>query len=541
LPSRLLKEEKPLMLSNNRRAAARRRAWGRGPIILRFEPLEGRQLLAANPLPDLVGAALSTSVQTLDWGDTFHATGVVKNQGNGAESGPISVALYASTNPVLGPGSVLLAATNIPGDLKPGDISNFDQVVSLPPTPIPGFSGQPIYITLRVDPQNTIPEANDNNNFGVGQGFDTSKVTIAQALPSSLLGTSLGVYPDQTNWGQPVSVTTQVRNNGSGDAPPTRAQVILTPTGTNPGSGADVTIGYLDVPAIPAFQTVNVVGTVTLPAGPPTVLQGSTQFYLSVLQDADYITNPLFPHVPTQGLGIDTVQLGIAAGTTANLPQGPKADLAATGVIAPTQAIAWGQSFQLTTTVQNVGRADAGPFDVKFILTGASGSLDHSIYLGKASIDGLKAGFDQQIIQTLKLPNRLPPGITLDSVGIGRIAVLIDQDQVVDEALKTNNISQSNPVTLRVLGTDGRSTVPTAPAGTSLGQPQPAGAISQSATPTKAQERALARAQARQQARANGKLHRRPVPKKQSLTDKIEHNLKVFPDKVSSFVKDLFH
>ena len=30
---------------------------------------------------------------------------------------------------------------------------------------------------------------------------------------------------------------------------------------------------------------------------------------------------------------------------------------------------------------------------------------------------GLKAGFDQQIIQTLKLPNRLPAGIALNSTG----------------------------------------------------------------------------------------------------------------------------
>ena len=33
------------MPSNNRRAADRRRAWGRGPIILRLEPLEGRSEL----------------------------------------------------------------------------------------------------------------------------------------------------------------------------------------------------------------------------------------------------------------------------------------------------------------------------------------------------------------------------------------------------------------------------------------------------------------------------------------------------------------
>lgn len=529
------------MLSNNRRAAARRRAWGRGPIILRFEPLEGRQLLAANPLPDLVGAALDTSAHTLDWGDKFHATGVIKNQGNGAQTGQIPLAIYASTTPVLGPGSVLLGTTTVPGDLNPGAVTNFDQVVSLPPTAIPGFSGQPIYITSRIDPQKTIPESNDNNNFAVGQGFDTVKVTIAQRVPSSLVGSSLGVYPDQATWGQQVSVTAQIRNNAAGDAPPTRAQVILTPTTVNPGNGSDVTIGYLDVPAIPAYQTVNVVGTITLPAAPVTAMAGNTQFYLSVLQDADFVTNPLFPHVPTQGLGYDVTQIGITGGATAaELAKLPKADLAASGVVAPSQPIAWGQNFQVTTTVQNLGRADAGPFHVKFVLTGANGSLDHAIYLGDAAIDGLKSGYNQQIIQTLNLPNRLPSGLTLNSVGVGKIAVLIDQDYAVDEALKSNNVSLSNPVTLRVLGTDGRSTVPTTPTGTSLGQPQTAGTLTNGKPLTKAQARIQARMEARAQARAEGKLHRRPIPQNKTLVDKIEHNLKVFPNKVKNFVKDLF-
>src|SRR4051812_14450073 len=72
--SHLLKEEKTPMPSQKRRAAGRRRAWGRGPIILRFESLEGRQLLTAppKPLPDLVGAVFATT-HNLDWGSSFHA------------------------------------------------------------------------------------------------------------------------------------------------------------------------------------------------------------------------------------------------------------------------------------------------------------------------------------------------------------------------------------------------------------------------------------------------------------------------------------
>src|SRR3954471_9376232 len=60
------------MTSQKRRAAGRRRAWGRGPIILRFESLEGRQLLSASSsakalLPDLVGSSFATA-HGLDWG-----------------------------------------------------------------------------------------------------------------------------------------------------------------------------------------------------------------------------------------------------------------------------------------------------------------------------------------------------------------------------------------------------------------------------------------------------------------------------------------
>ncbi len=60
------------MPSHDRRAVGRRRAWGRGPIILKLESLERRALLSANStLPDLVNSALVTSTNVADWGDTL--------------------------------------------------------------------------------------------------------------------------------------------------------------------------------------------------------------------------------------------------------------------------------------------------------------------------------------------------------------------------------------------------------------------------------------------------------------------------------------
>ena len=139
------------MSSHDRRAAARRRAWGRGPIILRFEPLEGRQLLtAAQPMADLVGSAFDT-LHNLDWGDSFHAVGQIRNQGDAPVTVPFKVEVIASTKPVISPGAVPLGEVTIPAGLQPGQSVPFDQVFTLPQTPIPGYSGSGVGVDLYRD------------------------------------------------------------------------------------------------------------------------------------------------------------------------------------------------------------------------------------------------------------------------------------------------------------------------------------------------------------------------------------------------------
>ena len=87
-----------------------------------------------------------------------------------------------------------------------------------------------IYIETWIDPERTVPENNPNNNDGVGQGYDTS-VAITPHQPSQLIGTSLGSLPTKTAWGQAISVTAKITNNAQGDAPATRARVVLTRRG----------------------------------------------------------------------------------------------------------------------------------------------------------------------------------------------------------------------------------------------------------------------------------------------------------------------
>ena len=215
-----------------------------------------------------------------------------------------------------------------------------------------------------------------------------------------------------------------------------------------------MSIGSLNMPAIPAYQTVNVVQKITLPANVPVLLgstTGNTAFTLSMIQDADYVTNSAYPHLPEVGLGYDLVNMTISP--SAN-PTAPPAlpDLAASSVLLSSNSLSWGETFQVTTTLQNLGSGDAGAFHVRFLLIGQNGQLNSGIFLGDAQIPGLAAGYNQPLIQTLQLPTRVPAGMNLNSVGYAKIAVVVDAEDSVNESLISNNLGESAPMTVQASG-----------------------------------------------------------------------------------------
>ena len=148
----------------------------------------------------------------------------------------------------------------------------------------------------------------------MGIPYESSYIVITPNQPSELLGSTLAVSAPTTTWGSTITVTAQVRNAGAGSSPATRALLVLTPTGTAPTWPNDVTVGSLDIPPVPAYQSVNVVQNIALPNVIPTLLNsnGTTAFTLSMIQDGDYITNSLYPHLPSVGLGYDLVNMTIS-------------------------------------------------------------------------------------------------------------------------------------------------------------------------------------------------------------------------------------
>lgn len=511
------------MPSPEYRADGRRRAWGRGPVRFKLESLERRDLMAAHGgsnLPDLVNSALQVSSSVSDWGGPLEVSGKVTNQGRGTTTAPLEVAIYASPVRGINKYSVPIGDVTIPAGIAPGQSVDYQTPVTVPSTPVPdvGSTGGTLYVAAWVNPNHTIAESNTRNNRDLGPPYDVAPVAIQAPQPSNLVGTTLAVSPTNPTWGSTITVTAQVTNKGAGSSPQTEALLSLTPTGLNYGDATTVGIGTLTIPPLGPYQTYNIVQKVTLPAVEPLAIANYTNFGLTMTQDANYITNDLYPHVPNQGVGYDQAAINITTSPTSTATAGPLPDLAASSVMAPTSTIRWGQSFPVSTLVQNLGQGAAGPFQVDFLLTGSTGAINNAIYLGQATINGLAAGASQSINQTLTLPVRVPAGVNLGSVGYARVAEIVDPSNFINETLKSNNESVSAPFIVRLPGN--ATAVPTTPAAGALPSVQSVAQRAQVAARTEAALKRAARLASRRAGRPAHKLTRHAPPNTSSFLNK---------------------
>jgi hypothetical protein len=504
------------MSSQDRRAAGLRRAWGRGPIILKLESLERREMLtassasaASSTLPDLVNSSLVTSASVSDWGQTVEIEGRVKNQGGGTTTAPFEVTIYASSIRGLNRYSVAIGEVQIPAGLAAGAATPYQTSVMIPSTPIPNVnsSGGTLYINAVVNASHAVEESNYHNDEDLGPPYDTDAVLIQPATPASLVGTTLVVSPTDPTWGSTITVTAQITNQSSGSSPQTRALISLTPQGLTYGASTTVGIGNIIVPPLGAYQTVNLVQTITLPAVEPSAVANYTNFGLTMTQDADYLTNDLYPNQPDQGIGLDQASISITTSTTSTATVGSLPDLAASSVLLSASSVQWGKSIQATTEIQNLGAGASPASTVFFVLTGQSGSLTDAIFMGQTSIPALASGASQQVTQSLQLPVRLPSGVTLGSVGYARIEVITNPENNFDESIYSNGDSLSQPFIVRLPGS--ATTVPTQKAAGTLPTIQALAQQSQNKAKAKAAEELAAKVAARNATKPAKKLHRK--------------------------------
>ncbi|MDB5351795.1 MAG: hypothetical protein JWN86_3042 [Planctomycetota bacterium] len=514
------------MANHDRRAAARRRAWGRGPTTLRFEPLEGRQLLSiSDPISAIAAAAGSGTaspavvssttdttntassdvanvaatvssgtattatttanstipvfdgsnlVQTafdtthnLDWGDTLHAAGSVQNIGSSATPRAYEVDVYASTTQVLGSGAVLVGTIPIAAGVAPGAKVSFDQVLTAPPVPLARLGNAPSYYLLpKLVVRGSDPLATTKPNATVGSPLN-SVVTITPKIPPKLVGAGLSVSPGSVKWGDSITVTASVHNDSQGVAPPTNARIILTPVGKQPGGSSDYQIGQVPMPPLGAFQTATASQTIILPNYAPTSLSNTSQYIVTMVQDADAAANPLITAtLSTSASNTTALTIATPATATPTAPAKPAAaDLTVTNVQEPSPVMFRGATFPVGATIQNNGPGNAGPFKVRFLLITDESVNAPAYVLGDASLPGLDAGMTQDVLQTVTLPYRTPTGFTADSA-TARIVAEVDPDRSVDQTNTGNDSLAAARVQLKVLTPDGQTTVPVLPGST---------------------------------------------------------------------------
>ena len=425
--------------------ADRRRAWGRGPTILRFEPLEGRELLstAAAAAPDIVAVDFNT-VHNLDWGDTFHAVGTLQNRGNADATSPFLVDVYAYGSTATGTDAVKIGSITIPAGLQAGASTGFDQLLRLPPTAVGGMDAtETVYVTLKVDPTDALNESRTDDKSGLGQGIDSSMVGIVPREPAQLVGAGLAITTASPTWGGALGVSAQVSNNSGTGAPATRAAIVLTPA----SGGAGVTVGSLAIPAIPEGQSVQVSDAITLPASAPSALAGTSSYTLTMIEDADGLADPVFPHLANQGAGLDSAPIQIGDNPVTQPAAGPLPDLVAASVQGPI-ALAWGQTAQVSAVVNNAGNGDAGPVKVRFLVGDADGSAADALDLGDVTIPAIAAHTSQPFTESIALPGRAPDNLGLPAGASLRIIMQVNPENAVDETNASNNVANSDPVSL---------------------------------------------------------------------------------------------
>ena len=468
----------------NRRAAGRRRAWGRGPMILRFEPLEGRELLTlaagsiagtlaaaastTNAQPDLVLAKL-TAPTNLDWDEEFTLRGSVANVGAGPTTADSRLDLYASPAATLTSDAVYVGSVTVPAGLAAGATYDFVAPMTSPSAAFAGLGSAPsYYLVAAADGNAAVAESDETNNANQGlQGVDAAFVTITPKAPSNLVAAGMVVEGSPTTWGGTIQVGTTIRNNGAGEAPATVARLILAPSGTDPFGPAGYSVGTIAIPAISAYQSATVSKAITLPSEPPRGLENLGNFSLTLEVDSDETADPVVRSHVYQGPGVDWTALTLTP-RPAPADSGQRPDLRVVAVENPS-TVAWGGSFAVKAKVENDGAGASKASKVRFYLLQGDDSTAPALAIGDVELPALDSTGFQIVEGTVKLPGRVPTGLD-PNLGAGRIVAQVDPDHALDEVDLSDNTLASTPIALRVVGSDGTSTpvitlapAPTAP------------------------------------------------------------------------------
>jgi CARDB len=244
--------------------------------------------------------------------------------------------------------------------------------------------------------------------------------------------------------GQPISVSSTVKNTGSLAAPATQVRFYLT-AGTEKAPG-DLLLGSRAVGAL----GVNGVSTVTTSLVIPGGVEPGTWQVLAVVDE----TNTILERNESNNFRVS------APMTVALF----RPDLTISALRVPASAAA-GRPLAITHTVRNGGAAAAGPFALRFYLSSDETLDGGDVLLGTRALAGLGAGASSPAVSTFTLPGNTSVPATY------RVIVVADALGQQAELDETNNTAVSAPLSLTAYRPDLTITALSVPATAQAGRP----------------------------------------------------------------------
>ncbi len=345
---------------------------------------DGRGPTSASP-----GQSISVSVE-------------VTNQGSGAASA-FRVGFYISLRSALTTADTRLGTCSIPS-LAAGARATCSAVVTIPATLALGqYYGGAI-----VDDLNQVPETDETNNVGV----NPDRLVIGrQTLPD--LTITDGAAPATGTAGQPVRLSVQVMNQGTGAATAFRLGIYLSIDSVITRS--DIQVATCNFPSLAVDATATCSGNITLPAtlAPGTYSVGAFADDTQQVSESDENNNTAL--APNQIV----------------ISRAPAPDLTVTSVLAPT-TVTLGDRPNITTAILNQGAANAGAFRLGYYLSTDATITATDILIGTCAYTALAAGANSGCAGPLLFPATLTPGRYY-------FGAIVDDQNQVSESDETNN------------------------------------------------------------------------------------------------------
>lgn len=380
--------------------------------------------------PDLVVTEVHAPASARS-GETFTSSVKVCNQGT-QMSNSGSADLYLSTaatlswpdpNLPLPTDQVLIGSFSVP-TLSQGRcvIRKVSSLMTLPPSASPG---QPLYLGVIADAQQSITELREDNNVSISEPIGTGEAP-------DLVITSV-LAPANTGVGASLNATVRVCNQGTQPAPASALQLHLSVDGTfampgTPPPPGQTMVGQTSVPPLSPGHcaTRNVPGD----AAPPPGGHHDRVVFLAAIVDASQSVaelredNNVFVKGP----------IGVGAAP----------DLVVTAVTAPPSLSPWSPA-TVSVTVCNQGASSASMVDVELFLSMVP-TLDARSYMysqqgtqasiGSLTLPGLNT--DQCVTSNVAVntsrPHDAPPG--MESFYLGAI---VDTSSNIPELREDNN------------------------------------------------------------------------------------------------------